>query len=37
MAKQIISQELKDKIIDMYRNGTEISTIGTATKLSDGL
>jgi transposase len=35
MAKKIISQELKDKIIDMYRNGTEISTIATETKLSE--
>jgi len=35
MAKKIISQELKDKIIDMYRNGTEIGTIGTETKLSE--
>jgi len=35
MVKKIISQEMRDKIIDMYRNGTEISTICTETKLSE--
>ena len=35
MVKKIISPELKDKIIDMYRIGTPYSEIGTETELSE--